>query len=312
MSALILLTTWGGNQYAWDSGMIVGLGIGGVVLLALFVWQERRAAEPLMPGELFHSPVFNVASAMGFTVGMAMFGAIIYIPFFLQIVFGATPTESGLRMLPLMAGLLVASIASGRAISKMGRYRVFPITGTAVLVVGMFLLSRLGVGTPHWLASVYMAVVGVGIGLVMQVLVLVVQNDADPKDIGAATSTATFFRSLGGSFGVAIFGAIYASRLKTELGVAPARGGGGARQGAEPRAGDASSRRCSGSTSRRRSRTRSTASSSGGCSSRSSRSRCPGSSRRCRCGRRCTAATSAPRRPPPGCGQRGAGGEPLV
>jgi MFS family permease len=174
-----------------------------------------------MPGELFHSPVFNVASAMGFTVGMAMFGAIIYIPFFLQIVFGATPTSSGLRMLPLMAGLLVASIASGRAISKMGRYRIFPISGTAILVVGMFLLSRLGVTTPHWLASVYMAVVGVGIGLVMQVLVLVVQNDADPRNIGAATSTATFFRSLGGSFGVAIFGAIYASHLKTQLGSLP-------------------------------------------------------------------------------------------
>jgi predicted MFS family arabinose efflux permease len=221
VSALILLTTWGGTQYAWDSAMIVGLGIAGVVLLALFVWQERRAPEPLMPGELFHSPVFNVASAMGFTVGMAMFGAIIYIPFFLQIVFGATPTSSGLRMLPLMAGLLVASIASGRAISRMGRYRVFPIAGTAILVVGMFLLSRLEVDTPHWLASVYMAVVGVGIGLVMQVLVLVVQNDADPKDIGAATSTATFFRSLGGSFGVAIFGAIYASHLRTQLGSLP-------------------------------------------------------------------------------------------
>jgi EmrB/QacA subfamily drug resistance transporter len=221
VAALILLTTWGGNQYAWGSATIVGLGIGGVVLLALFVWQERRAAEPLMPGGLFHSPVFNVASAMGFTVGMAMFGAIIYIPFFLQIVFGATPTESGLRMLPLMAGLLVASIGSGRAISKMGRYRVFPIAGTGILVVGMFLLSRLGISTPHWLASVYMAVVGVGIGLVMQVLVLVVQNDAEPKDIGAATSTATFFRSLGGSFGVAIFGAIYASRLKVQVGSLP-------------------------------------------------------------------------------------------
>jgi MFS family permease len=158
---------------------------------------------------------------MGFTVGMAMFGAIIYIPFFLQIVFGATPTSSGLRMLPLMAGLLVASIASGRAISKMGRYRIFPISGTAILVVGMFLLSRLDVSTPHWLASVFMAVVGVGIGLVMQVLVLVVQNDADPRNIGAATSTATFFRSLGGSFGVAIFGAIYASHLKTQLGSLP-------------------------------------------------------------------------------------------
>jgi MFS family permease len=158
-----------------------------------------------------------VASAMGFLIGMAMFGAIVFIPFFLQIVFGATPTNSGLQMLPLMAGLLTAAILSGRAISRMGRYRVFPIAGTAILVVGMFLLSRLGLHTPHWQASASMAVVGVGIGLVMQVIVLVVQNDADPAHIGAATSTATFFRSLGGSFGVAIFGAIYASRLSAHL-----------------------------------------------------------------------------------------------
>jgi EmrB/QacA subfamily drug resistance transporter len=217
VAALILMTTWGGNQYAWGSATIVGLGIAGVVLLVAFIWQERRAAEPLMPPELFRSDVFNVASAMGFTIGMAMFGAIVFIPFFLQIVFGASPTSSGLRMLPLMAGLLIAAISSGRAITRMGRYRVFPIAGTAILVVGMFLLSRLGLGTPHWQASAYMAVVGVGIGLVMQVLVLVVQNDADPRNIGAATSTATFFRSLGGSFGVAIFGAIYASRLSAHL-----------------------------------------------------------------------------------------------
>jgi EmrB/QacA subfamily drug resistance transporter len=225
VAALILMTTWGGNQYAWGSATIVGLGVGGVVLLVAFVWQERRAVEPLMPPELFRSQVFNVASAMGFLIGMAMFGAIVFIPFFLQIVFGATPTNSGLQMLPLMAGLLTAAILSGRAISRMGRYRVFPIAGTAILVVGMFLLSRLGLHTPHWQASAYMAVVGVGIGLVMQVIVLVVQNDADPAHIGAATSTATFFRSLGGSFGVAIFGAIYASRLSAHLqGLPPAVG----------------------------------------------------------------------------------------
>jgi EmrB/QacA subfamily drug resistance transporter len=223
VAALILVTTWGGNQYAWDSSMIVSLAIAGVVALALFVWQERRAPEPLMPPQLFRSNVFTVASAMGFTIGMAMFGAIIFIPFFLQIVFGATPTSSGLRMLPLMAGLLTTSIWSGRMISKLGRYRAFPIAGTAILIGGMFLLSRLGLGTAPWLASVYMCVVGIGIGLVMQVIVLVVQNDADPENIGVATSTATFFRSLGGSFGVAIFGAIYASRLADQLhGVPPA------------------------------------------------------------------------------------------
>jgi hypothetical protein len=148
---------------------------------------------------------------------MAMFGAIIFIPLYLQLVYGASPTSSGLRMLPLMAGILVAAIASGRAISRMGRYKMFPIAGTATLVVGMLLLSRLSVGTAPWVASVYMLVVGVGIGLVMQVLVLVVQNDVRAQDVGVATSTATFFRSVGGSFGVAIFGAIFASRLAGQL-----------------------------------------------------------------------------------------------
>jgi EmrB/QacA subfamily drug resistance transporter len=217
VGALILLTTWGGNEYAWGSPTIVGLGVAGVALLAVFLWWETRAAEPIVPLSLFRSSVFSVANAIGFAIGMAMFGAIIFIPLFLQLVYGASPTSSGLRMLPLMAGLLAASIASGRAISRIGRYRAFPIAGTATLVVGMYLLSRLGVDTAPWLASVYMLVVGVGIGLVMQVLVLVVQNDARPQEIGVATSTATFFRSVGGSFGVAIFGTIFASRLAGQL-----------------------------------------------------------------------------------------------
>jgi hypothetical protein len=160
---------------------------------------------------------------MGFVIGMAMFGAIIFIPLFLQIVYGASPTSSGLRLLPLMAGLLVAAIWSGRVISRIGRYKPFPIAGTAILVGGMYLLSLLGVGTAPWLASVYMLVVGVGIGLVMQVLVLVVQNDSRPEDIGVATSTATFFRSVGGAFGVAIFGTIFATRLADNLAKLPRR-----------------------------------------------------------------------------------------
>ena len=178
---------------------------------------ERRAAEPIIPLKLFRSSVFRVASSLGFLIGLAMFGAIIFIPLFLQLVYGVSPTSSGLRMLPLMAGLLVASVLSGRAISRIGRYKAFPIAGTAVTTLGMFLLSRLEVETAPWLASVYMLVVGIGIGLTMQVLVLVVQNDAPPKDIGVATSTATFFRSMGGSLGVALFGAIFAARLNSEL-----------------------------------------------------------------------------------------------
>src|ERR671924_1184866 len=217
VAALILLTTWGGSQYAWGSATIVGLGVAGALLLVTFVWWETRASEPILPLSLFRSSVFSVSNAMGFTIGMAMFGAIVFIPLYLQLVYGASPTSSGLRLLPLMAGLLAAAIASGRAISRIGRYKVFPIAGTAVLVAGMYLLSRLGVGTAPWLASIYMLVVGVGIGLVMQVLVLVVQNDVRPQEVGVATSTATFFRSVGGAFGVAIFGTIFASRLSDRL-----------------------------------------------------------------------------------------------
>jgi EmrB/QacA subfamily drug resistance transporter len=222
VAALTLVTSWGGTEHAWGSPTIVGLAVAGVVLLVAFAVQEHRAAEPIVPPELFRSSVFRVSSAIGATIGMAMFGAIIFLPLFLQIVYGASATGSGLRMIPLMVGLLVASIASGRAISRLGRYRVFPIAGTAILVVGMFLLSRLSVDTASWLASVYMIVVGVGIGLVMQVLVLVVQNDAEPRNIGVATSTATFFRSVGGSFGVAIFGTIFATRLADQLARLPA------------------------------------------------------------------------------------------
>src|SRR5580765_6219731 len=222
VASLILVTTWGGSQYAWGSATIVGLAVAGVLLLVAFVWQESRAPEPILPLKLFRSRVFTVSSAMGFTIGMAMFGAIVFIPLYLQLVYGASPTSSGLRMIPLMAGLLIAAVFSGRLISRIGRYKIFPIVGTAVLVVGMYLLSKLGVGTAPWLASAYMAIVGVGIGLVMQVLVLVVQNDAKPREIGVATSTATFFRSVGGSFGVAIFGAIFASRLADQIKQLPA------------------------------------------------------------------------------------------
>jgi EmrB/QacA subfamily drug resistance transporter len=217
VSALILVTTWGGNEYRWGSGTIVALAVAGAVLLVAFVLVEQRAAEPIIPLKLFRSSVFSVASGIGFLIGLAMFGAIIFIPLFLQLVYGVSPTSSGLRMLPLMAGLLAASIISGRVISRIGRYKPFPIAGTLVTTIGMFLLSRLHVDTPPWIASVYMLVVGVGIGLVMQVLVLAVQNCSPPRDVGVATSTATFFRSMGGSLGVALFGAIFATRLDDEL-----------------------------------------------------------------------------------------------
>jgi EmrB/QacA subfamily drug resistance transporter len=214
---LILLTTWGGNEYSWSSPVIYALGVFGVIMLAAFVWQERRAAEPIIPLKLFRSRIFDVANGIGFFVGLAMFGAIIFIPLYLQLVYGASATSSGLQLLPLMGGLLIAAIGSGRAISKLGRYKVFPVTGTGILIVGMYLLSRLRENSSHLTVAIYMLVVGVALGLVMQVLVLVVQNDVGREDIGVATSTATFFRSVGGSFGIAIFGAIFASRLGHEL-----------------------------------------------------------------------------------------------
>jgi EmrB/QacA subfamily drug resistance transporter len=222
VSALVLLTTWGGTEYAWGSGVILGLGVASVVLLGAFVRQERRAEEPIMPLSLFGSSVFRVATGLGFVIGLAMFGAIIFIPLFLQLVYGVSPTSSGLRMLPLMLGLLGASIISGRVISRIGRYKAFPVAGTAITAVGLLLLSRLTVDTAPWLASAYMLVLGVGLGLVMQVIVLVVQNDVPRRDVGVATSTATFFRSMGGSLGVALFGAIFASRLAHELKGLPA------------------------------------------------------------------------------------------
>jgi EmrB/QacA subfamily drug resistance transporter len=216
-TALILLTTWGGNEYAWTSGVIIGLGIAGALMLILFVFQERRAEEPVIPLRLFRSGPFSVTSGVAFLVGLAMFGALTFLPLFLQVVDGASPTGSGLLMLPLMAGLLTASIISGRLITRIGRYKVFPVIGGAIMTAGMLLLSLLDVDTARATSSAYMLVVGVGIGTLMPVLVLVAQNSAPPADIGAATSTATFFRSIGGSVGVAVFGAIFASRLGSEI-----------------------------------------------------------------------------------------------
>ena len=217
VTALILVTSLGGNTYPWVSAPIIGLGAAAVVLLAVFVVVERRAAEPVLPPKLFANKVFLTAAAVGFVVGFAMFGAITYLPQYLQIVRGIAPTESGLALLPMMAGLLLTSIGSGQLITRFGRYKVFPVAGTAVMSVGLFLLSRLTVDTGTLYSSVGMFVLGLGLGGVMQVLVIAVQNAVDYEDLGTATSSATFFRSIGGSFGVAVFGAIFANRLAANL-----------------------------------------------------------------------------------------------
>jgi EmrB/QacA subfamily drug resistance transporter len=216
-TSLVLLTTLGGTTYPWASAPIIIMGVAGVVLLAAFVVAERRAAEPVLPLRLFTYRVFSVSSAIGFVVGFAMFGAITYLPQYLQVVKGSSPTVSGLELLPLMAGLLLTSITSGFLISRWGRYKVFPILGTAIMTVGMYLLSMLGVSTSTFAYSTYMFVLGVGIGAVMQVLIIAVQNVVPYADLGAATSGATFFRSIGGSFGTAVFGAIFASQLSINL-----------------------------------------------------------------------------------------------
>jgi EmrB/QacA subfamily drug resistance transporter len=219
--AFVLLTSLGGNTYDWGSWQIVGLGVVAVVATAALIPVERRAAEPVLPLSLFSSRVFTIASAMGFIVGFALFGATTYLPLFLQVVNGASATSSGLQLTPLVLGLLVTSIGSGQVIARWGHYKPFPIVGTALLVVGFLLLSRWEPGTSALARGLSMLVVGLGLGLVMQVLVLAVQNDVDYRDLGVATAGATFFRSIGGCFGVAICGAIFSNRLAHELAQIP-------------------------------------------------------------------------------------------
>ena len=217
VTCLVLLTTWGGTEYPWDSAQIVGLGIAGVLLLVLFVFIETRAAEPIIPLSLFRNSVFSVSSAIGFVVGFGLFGAMVFLPQYMQIVRGESATNSGLLLLPVMAGVLTASIGSGQLITRYGRYKVFPIVGTAVTAIGLYLLSHLAPDTSHIVSSIYMVILGLGLGLVMQVLVLAVQNAVEYRDLGTATSVSTFFRSIGGSFGVAIFGTIFSNTLTTNL-----------------------------------------------------------------------------------------------
>ena len=216
VTALILLSTWGGTTYAWGSAQIIGLGIAGVALLAACVAVERRAAEPLLPLDLFRNGVFDLTSVIGFIVGFAMYGAIVYLPLYFQTVNGVSPTVSGLELLPLMVGFLGMSIASGQLITRNGKYKIYPVAGTAILAVGLYLLSTMTATTSFGLAALDMLVVGVGLGLVMQVLVIAVQNAVPYRHLGTATSLATFFRSIGGSFGVAILGAVFTGRLAAE------------------------------------------------------------------------------------------------
>ncbi len=212
-SALLFVMQWGGRPgWPWGGGRIVGLAVAGVLLLVAFLFVEYRAAEPILPLRLFRNRTFNLVNGATFAIGAGMFGAILYLPLYLQFVRGFSATRAGLLMLPLMVGVLSASIASGQAITRTGVYRPYPIAGSLIAAAGLGLLGTLGQLTSIWLISGYMLLVGIGLGLAMQTLVLAAQNDADPAELGVATGSVTFFRSLGGAIGSALFGAAVNAR----------------------------------------------------------------------------------------------------
>jgi EmrB/QacA subfamily drug resistance transporter len=221
-TCLILMTSWGGTEYPWSSPVIIGLAAAGLLLLGLFVLVESRVREPMLPMRLFRNQVFTLCGVLSFIVGFAMFGALTFLPTFMQYVEGVSATESGLRMLPMVFGLLITSIASGTIVGRTGKYKMFPILGGAIIALGMFLVSRMDAQTPVLVSSIYLFVLGLGLGMCMQVLTIVVQNTVPYHDLGVATSGVTFLRTLGSAFGVALFGTVYSNSLSTQFERAPA------------------------------------------------------------------------------------------
>ncbi len=217
-TALIMATSWGGTTYAWSSPPIITLFAGAAVALLLFVWVESRAAAGILPPRLFRSPVFSVCSVLSLLVGFAMLGALTFVPMYLRYVDGVSATTSGLRTLPMVVGLLTTSLAAGILVGRTGRYKIFPLAGTALMAVGFLLLARMDESTPWLVQSCYLVILGAGIGFAMQVLILIVQNTACFQDLGVATSGVTFFRLVGGAFGAAIFGALFANFLGRRVG----------------------------------------------------------------------------------------------
>jgi EmrB/QacA subfamily drug resistance transporter len=217
LSALVLMVTLGGTTYPWRSVQVIGLGGATVVALAAFLLREQRAPEPIFPPRLLTNRVFTSTGIVGTLLGFAMFGTITYLPLYFQVVRGASPTKSGLEILPLMAGLIITSTVSGQIVSRTGRYRIFPIVGTAFMTAGGFLLAQLTPTTPGVTAGIYMFITGFGIGLVMQVLVVAVQNAVRYEDLGVATSGTTLLRNIGSSIGTAIVGTIFATQLASRL-----------------------------------------------------------------------------------------------
>lgn len=216
-TGLTLATSWGGNRYAWGSPVIIGLFVAAVAALALFVFVESRVAEPILPTRLFADPVFAVCCVLAFVVGFAMLGALTFLPTFMQYVDGVSATTSGLRTLPMVVGMLVMSTGSGTLVGRTGRYKIFPVAGTALMTIAFALMSQMDAHTPALLQSLYLLLLGSGIGLSMQVLVLVVQNTSSFADLGVATSGVTFFRTIGSSFGAAVFGSLFVNFLDHRL-----------------------------------------------------------------------------------------------
>ena len=216
-TCLILMTSWGGTEYPWSHPVIIGLGAAGILLLALFVLVERRAREPMLPMRLFGNSVFTLCGVLSFLVGFVMFGALTFLPTFMQYVEGVSATASGLRLLPMVFGLMITSLASGTIVGRTGKYKAFPILGGLVSAFGMFLVAQLDADTPVWQSSLYLFVLGLGLGLSMQVLTIVVQNTVPYHDLGVATSGVTFLRTLGSAFGVALFGTVYSNNLRSQL-----------------------------------------------------------------------------------------------
>ncbi|MFG2330257.1 MDR family MFS transporter [Streptomyces sp. NPDC048604] len=225
ITSIVLVTTWGGTEYDWDSAAILGLSAVGVLSLAAFLWVETRAADPIMPLHIFRSRNFTLMSVIGFLTGFVMFGAVLFLPLFQQSVQGASATNSGLLLLPMMLAMMVVSLVSGRITTNSGKYKVFPIAGGGLMVLGLFLLAQMDTGTSRLTSGLYMAVLGAGMGFLMQITMLVAQNSVEMKDMGVASSATTLFRTLGSSFGVAIMGALFTSRVQDEM---AARGGGAA------------------------------------------------------------------------------------
>ena len=224
-AALTLATSWGGALYPWGSPAIIGLFAGAASALGVFVVVERRAAEPILPIRLFASPVFTVCCVLSFVVGFAMLGALTFLPTYMQYVNGVSATTSGLRTLPMVVGMLITSTGSGTLVGRTGRYKVFPVTGTALMALAFLLMSRMEPSTPALIQSLYLLILGAGIGLSMQVLVLIVQNTSNFEDLGVATSGVTFFRTIGSSFGAAIFGSLFVNFLNGRIGPALAASG---------------------------------------------------------------------------------------